>query len=101
MYNLTQIVYNFTQVVYIFTQQLVGSYVSQCCVNFLNSGVTVYNIFNWIYLFSIRILYANTIWTLVMNIMVTSTERTEMGADDKASSKNLVHDMMHNEEFKH
>ena len=25
-----------------FTQQLVGSYVSQCCVNFLNSGLTVY-----------------------------------------------------------
>ena len=42
VYNLTQIVYNFTQVVYFFTQQLVGSYVSQCCVNFLNSGLTVY-----------------------------------------------------------
>ena len=41
VYNLTQIVYNFTQVVYFFTQQLVGSYVSQCCVNFLNSGLTV------------------------------------------------------------
>ena len=41
MYNFTQIVYNFTQVVYFFTQQLVGSYVSQCCVNFLNSGLTV------------------------------------------------------------
>ena len=25
-----------------FTQQLVGSYVSQCCVNFLNSGLTVW-----------------------------------------------------------
>ena len=42
VYNLTQIVYKFTQVVYFFTQQLVGSYVSQCCVNFLNSGLTVY-----------------------------------------------------------
>ena len=46
MYNFTQIVYNFTQVVYFFTQQLVGSYVSQCCVNFLNSGLTVHiNVF--------------------------------------------------------
>ena len=42
VYNFTQIVYNFTQVVYFFTQQLVGSYVSQCCVNFLNSGLMVY-----------------------------------------------------------
>ena len=41
VYNLTQVVYNFTQVVYFFTQQLVGSYVSQCCANFLNSGLTV------------------------------------------------------------
>ena len=35
--------YNLTQIVYFFTQQLVSSYVSQCCVNFLNSGLTVYD----------------------------------------------------------
>ena len=34
-------------------------------------------------------------------LMATSTERTEMDADDKGSSKNLDHDMIHNEEFKH
>ena len=45
VYNFTQIVYNFTQVVYFFTQQLEGSYISQCCVIFLNSGLTVY--FSW------------------------------------------------------
>ena len=32
----------YTSCVIFFTQQLVGSYVSQCCVNFLNSGLTVY-----------------------------------------------------------
>ena len=40
--KIAQLVYNFTQVVYFFAQQFVGSYVSQCCVNFLNSGLTVY-----------------------------------------------------------
>ena len=45
--NFTQIVYNFTQVGYFFTQQLVGSYVSQCCVKFLNSDLTVWAI-NWV-----------------------------------------------------
>ena len=48
VYNFTQIVYNFTQVVYFFTQLLVGSYVSQCCVNFLNSGLTVCNLGSFI-----------------------------------------------------
>ena len=42
--------YNFTQVVYFFTQQLVGSYVSQCCVNFLNSGLAVYQLQYMMYL---------------------------------------------------
>ena len=45
MYNFTQIVYNFTQVVYFF--HTTGSYVSQCYVNFLNSGLTVYQFCNF------------------------------------------------------
>ena len=46
LHNLCKILHNLCTILNklcnFFTQQLVGSYVSQCCVNFLNSGLTVY-----------------------------------------------------------
>ena len=38
----TQVVPICTSCVFFLTQQLVGLYVSQCCVHFLNSGLTMY-----------------------------------------------------------
>ena len=55
VYSFAQLGIIFTQLVSIFTQQLVGSYVSKGCVNFLNSGLIVYTMHFLLFIIKLKL----------------------------------------------